>query len=144
MKKPVDETIAAWRYLDSNVAAGVKVTIPQEEQQRENDLNNEEIYLILRGTLEPRDGKAKKLSQDVKAARRWAPWLCAYTGARVAEITRLEESDIIQEDGFYGISIKQSKTGLARKIPLHPHVIEQGFLDFVEAHGKGPLFLSEF
>ena len=32
------------------------------------------------------------------------------------------------------------KTGKARVIPLHEHLIEQGFLDFVSLRGAGPLF----
>jgi integrase len=32
------------------------------------------------------------------------------------------------------------KTGEARTVPLHAHLIEQGFLDFVHKRGKGPLF----
>lgn len=27
-----------------------------------------------------------------------------------------------------------------RRVPLHPHIIEQGFSEFVRAAGKGPLF----
>jgi len=34
------------------------------------------------------------------------------------------------------------KTGIARIVPLHPHLIDQGFLAFVRSRGKGPLFYS--
>src|SRR6202795_93246 len=33
--------------------------------------------------------------------------------------------------------------GKARMDPLHEHLIEQGFLAFVKANGKGPLFYNE-
>jgi hypothetical protein len=32
-------------------------------------------------------------------ARRWIPWICAYTGARVNEITSLTGRDFIVRDG---------------------------------------------
>jgi integrase len=34
------------------------------------------------------------------------------------------------------------KTGIARILPLHPHLIEQGFPAFVRSRGKGRLFFS--
>jgi len=36
-----------------------------------------------------------------------------------------------------------TKTGKARTVPLHEHLIKQGFLAFVQANGKGPLFYNE-
>ncbi len=34
------------------------------------------------------------------------------------------------------------KTNTFRMVPLHEHLIEQGFLDFVKANGTGPLFYN--
>jgi integrase len=34
------------------------------------------------------------------------------------------------------------KTGAARVVPVHEHLIEQGFLAFVKTAGKGPLFYN--
>jgi integrase len=34
------------------------------------------------------------------------------------------------------------KTGKARTVPIHAHVIEQGFLEFVRSRGKEPLFYN--
>jgi len=39
------------------------------------------------------------------AARRWVPWLSAYTGARVGEITQLRKQDVIKRDGIHAIHI---------------------------------------
>src|SRR5208282_251882 len=36
-----------------------------------------------------------------------------------------------------------TKTGKARTVPLHEHLVEQGFLAFVTANGAGPLFYNE-
>jgi integrase len=53
------------------------------------------------------------------------PWSLAYTGARVAEITRLESRDIIHEAGVWGIDIQKSKNGRPRIVPVHRHLVEQ-------------------
>jgi integrase len=34
------------------------------------------------------------------------------------------------------------KTRQSRTVPLHEHLIEQGFLEFVQINGKGPLFYN--
>lgn len=68
--------------------------------------------------------------------------LCAYSGARIAELTGLHAKHVINEQGIDGINIEESKNGMSRKVPLHPHLIEQGFLEFVREHGPGPLFFS--
>jgi integrase len=127
-------------YLASNVAAPVKIDVGMEQERRERDLRDGEIYAILRATAGPFE---PGLSDDVRAARRWVPWLCAYTGARVAEITRLESRHIIREDGIDGIHIETSKTVRTRKIPIHQDLKDQGFLDFVDARRGQPLFFQE-
>ena len=47
-------------------------------------------------------------------------------------------------DGVWAIRLTPEagtiKTGEARTVPIHNHLIEQGFLDFVKLAGSGPLF----
>jgi integrase len=78
------------------------------------------------------------------AARRWAPWLCAYTGARVGEVTQLRKADVIKRGGIHALKITPEagtvKNARARVVPLHQHLVQQGFLKFVEKRGDGPLF----
>jgi integrase len=38
------------------------------------------------------------------------------------------------------MDLRVTKTGEPRTVPIHAHLIEQGFLDFVKAAGPGPLF----
>ena len=69
----------------------------------------------------------------------WPPLLALFTGARRAEISQLLIRDIYQtETGIWAISItdddltKNVKNENARrKIPLHPTLIEIGFLDYL-------------
>ena len=74
------------------------------------------------------------------------PWICAYTGARAGEITQLRGKDVVQREGQWAIQITPDagsvKTGEPRIVPVHEHLIEQGFIDFVRAKGEGPLFYN--
>ncbi len=130
--------------LPDNPASGLKVRAPKTAKQRENDFTDEEALKILRATFEPQPAK---LSMFNRLARRWVPWLCAYTGARVAEITQLRACDIQQEGDIWFINITPAagsvKTGEARKVPLHPHLIEQDFIAFAKAGNPTPLFYRD-
>jgi integrase len=73
-------------------------------------------------------------------------WLTAYTGARAGEITQLRGVDVEMRGEYYFAKLTPAagpiKTGVARVVPLHAHLIEQGFLEFVKARGNGPLFYN--
>ncbi len=127
-------------HLKSNPVASVKVDVEKTEELREKDLRDAEIYVILRATSGPFD---EAIKDEVRNTRRWVPWLCAYTGARVAEMTRLESHHIIREDGIDGIHIERSKTGRHRKVPIHQDLKDQGFLDFVASRRGRPLFFEK-
>jgi integrase len=75
------------------------------------------------------------------------PWLCAYTGARVNEITQLRTCDVLTVDGIPCIRITPEagtvKTAKKRTVPLHPHLIEMKFVEFAHTKkGETPLFYS--
>jgi integrase len=63
-------------------------------------------------------------------AKRWVPWLCAYTGARVGEIAQLRKQDVRWVDGHYVIHITPEpgtvKTDEPRDVVLHSHLIQRG------------------
>lgn len=128
--------------ISSNPVEGVTVAIPKKTKTREKWFTPVEAKTILNGALsEP----SERLSSGMKAARRWVPWLCAYTGARVGEIAQLRKQDIEQHDGHWLIWITPeagaTKDSNARHVAIHPHLIEQGFLKFVQSQKKdGPLF----
>jgi integrase len=84
------------------------------------------------------------------SSRRWIPWLLACTGARVAEIAQLWGCRILQVDGIHFLHIAPAedfgtlKNSVSeREVPIHPAILEQGFLDFVASKGKGPLFYGK-
>jgi integrase len=54
--------------------------------------------------------------------------------------------DVIERDGVHALRLTPDagtiKTGATRTIPIHEHLIAQGFLDFVATRGEGPLFYN--
>lgn len=69
--------------------------------------------------------------------------MALFTGARREELCNLYVEDIKQEDGIWYIDINMDKpdkfikTYQDRKVPLHPFVLELGFLKYVEGFKKG-------
>jgi integrase len=119
------------------------VTRQKKASKRENKtFNAEEIRMILNAAST--FGSNPKTEFD--AARRWVPWICAYTGSRPGEITQLRGKDVVQHEGAWVIRISPEagsvKTRKPRTVPLHEHIIEQGFIEFVMAKGDGPLFYN--
>jgi integrase len=84
----------------------------------------------------------------LKDAKYWIPILGYYTGARLGELVQLHMEDVITEHKIPHISIneeygsghvKHLKSDAAvRSIPIHPDLIELGFLDFVEERRSKP------
>jgi integrase len=139
--------VFAWavkqRKLVNNPFKGVGVTRPRKIHTRETkEFNEREIQIILGASLSL-DTVPKR---EFDAACRWVPWLCAYTGARAGEITQLRGTDVAEQNGFWAIQITPEagsvKAGKPRTVPLHEHLIEQRFNDFVKAKGSGPLFYN--
>lgn len=129
------------RKLSENVAAGVSVRARKKKKQREKGFTEDEAAAILNGTFAP---APRGLSREYVAARRWVPWICAYTGARVNEITQLLPSDFKIKKGIHYIRVDAdaAKTGDYREVPLHDHLIEEGLLAFVESCKGRPLFYN--
>jgi integrase len=137
--------------LPSNPAASVKVRVPRKTQTRERGLSDAEARAVLTASLNysptERANPATRESIQMTAAKRWIPWLCAFSGARVAEIAQLRKSDIHLGEEIAHLRITpdagSTKTGMFRDVPLHPQLIRIGFLDFVREAEDGPLFFSQ-
>lgn len=138
------------RLLETNVAKGVRVKVYAAPRMREKGFTDEEALAILKRCLEyqpaTRRNPANQESEHVTAAKRWGPWLCAFTGARVAEILQLRTSDIRTVGDITYVHITPEagpvKGKKYRDVPLHPQLVEIGFLDFVAKSTEGPLFHS--
>lgn len=128
--------------IPANPAADLaKVRVPKTPKLREKDFTKAERKIILQAALVP---ASASLSPERVLARRWVPWLCAYTGARVNEITQLRKEDVQEIEGVWTVRITPEaggvKTNEARTVPIHEHLIEQGFLDAIGDKPEGPLF----
>jgi integrase len=127
--------------LPANVADEVKVRVPKQPKLRDRDFTVDEARSILAATLVP--GSAR-LSPTHSRARRWVPWLCAYSGGRVNEFSQLRGQDVLEVEGVWCVRITPDagtvKTKETRVVPLHQHIIDQGFLKVVKGVGDGPLF----
>jgi integrase len=138
--------VFAWaideKLISRNPFTGWRVKVPKKIRIRETkSFTDSEIETILSAAL------AIEVRSKTDAAKRWCPWLAAYSGARMGELTQLRGVDIVDSDGTHAIKISPeagtTKTGKARTVPLHQHLVEQGFLVFVKANGGGPLFYNE-
>ena len=129
------------KEMVSNPFKDVTVKADKKKKMRQKGLLDSEARIILAATLEP---APDTFTPQHAAARRWVPWLCAYLGARVGEIGQLRGMDIKQEEGVWLVWITpdagSTKNESARYVALHQHLIEQGFLRFVQKSGNGPLF----
>ncbi|WP_164843998.1 tyrosine-type recombinase/integrase [Croceicoccus ponticola] len=118
-----------------------KVKLPAKAVTRSKAFTTEEAHMILRASLEP---SVSPEGVHLRNAKRWCTWLMAYSGARVNEITQLRKEDIFVKDGVNVMRITPDagtvKSKALRVVPLHSHLIEQDFLEFVASRPEGPLF----
>ena len=123
--------------IASNPARGVRLDEPRNVETREKTFRQGEIAAILQAAAAV---PADDANPTFEAAKRWCPWLAAYSGARITELTYLRKQDIRQEGDSFVMHLWKTKTGTTRTVPLHQHLLDRGFLDFVRASGSGPLF----
>jgi integrase len=127
------------KLVPHNPFAEAIVDVPRRKQHRPKWFHTHEWRTILNAANAISD-----TTNPDSAARRWVPWLLAYSGARPAEITQLRGVDVERMEGIWTLNLTPAagtiKGGLARRVPLHSHVVQQGFLEFVRGRGEAPLF----
>jgi integrase len=130
------------RRMASNPAAGVTLRLGKPAKLRSKGFTDEEASAILKATLQV---GGEREFPETRAAKRWVPWICAYSGARVGEIAQLRKCDVRKDGEHWIITITPEagtvKTNEARSFPVHAHLVEQGFLEFVAEAPDGHLFL---
>jgi integrase len=141
------KTVFGWavanRKIASNPAAGITIKLGKPAKLRSKGFTESEATAILSAAF--RHASSTERPQTV-AAKRWGPWLCAYTGARVGEVAQLRKQDVRREGEHWVMRITPEagtvKTNEARDVVLHPHQIETGFPEFVAGAPNGHLFLT--
>jgi len=134
--------------LPENVAATVKQPKPRKVYSRERGYTDAEAVKVLKAsrTYQPKADEFGYVRESEKTAnmKRWVPIICAFSGARVSEITQLRKEDIRKVDGQWVARITPDagtvKAGGYRDVPLHPQIINEGFAQFVQDAAPGPLF----
>ncbi len=122
------------RKLDANPGARINIDLKARSSEKRRGYTDEEARTILQA-----------VRKEKVAYRRWVPWVCAYTGARIAEICQLRFEDIKQIDGIWCIAFAAEAGSLKnvnseRVVPVHAALSDEGFLKFVASVRKGPLF----
>lgn len=131
------------RKVLTNPTLGVTVKVGKKPVIRSKGFTDAEATAILQAA-----DNLKRGQEQLKtfAAKRWVPWLCAYTGARVGEVAQLRKEDVRQEAGHWVIRITPEagtvKTDEARDVVLHLHLVETGFPAFVQGAEPGHLFVT--
>jgi integrase len=138
-------TLYTWakeqRLVAANPFKEVRIKIPEKILLRESKaFTADEAKKILSAAL------AINPKSTFQFAQRWCVWLAAYSGARMGEICQLRGQDIEKRGEFWVMKLTPEagpiKTKKTRVVPLHEHVIEQGFLEFIAKRGKGALFYN--
>lgn len=141
------KTVFGWGlsnlHLPSNPAEKITMKVGKPQRLRSKAFTDAEaMALLTAATGVVRDRETPK----ALAAKRWVPWLCAYTGARVGEMVQLRRQDLRQEGDLWVVHITPEagtvKTNEARDVVLHPHLVEMGFPSVVAGSAAGPLFLT--
>jgi integrase len=106
---------------------------------RRKHYTSEELSVIFTSPIYSQAGWTPSKAQFGKAWY-WLPLLLYYTGARREELAQLKPSEVSCQDGVWCLSILATgddgkrgvKTmGSRRFVPLHPDLIERGFLQYV-------------
>jgi integrase len=129
---------AANALLDANPATGVRVLEKKRAGKTRLPYSGDEVGRIL-----------AQADAEAMPDRRWLPWLLATSGARIGELAQLWGQRIVRVGDIWVMQVRSAEDGgylknavSERDVPLHPDLIERGFLDFVKSRGDGPLFYA--
>ena len=84
-------------------------------------------------------GCAPASQRTARDARYWLPLLALFTGMRLEELCKLAPGDVRDAGGFRVLDVLANEHGRVkedasnRTVPLHPALVELGFLEHVEA-----------
>jgi len=133
------------RKIAANPCEGIKARATKTIRTRPKGFTDDEAKAILTCAL--RDPTTLgKMAEGNKLAIRWVPWLSAYTGARITELTQLRKVDLVTEHGIPCIRITPEagsvKTGKYRLVPIHPQLLEMGLEGLFSGSASDHLFFT--
>jgi integrase len=133
------------RKLKENPAKENKVRFSKPQRTRPKGFTDDEAKTILAAALAEPATLGRRTAEN-KRAIRWAPWICAFTGARITEIMQVRTEDVTEVHGVLCLRITPEagsvKTGAYRLVPIHPQLLDMGLPEMIRALPSGPIFYS--
>lgn len=131
--------------LPLNVAANIRDERDAPAPSGPKGYSAEQATTILQATFR---GSSKNLAIPYQRAIFWVPWICAYTGLRVTEVTQFQGRHLREENGIPHLLITPEDGSTKGKnswtTGIHSHLIELGLLDMLRAVGDGPAFYTPY
>lgn len=131
--------------LPLNVAANIRDERDAPAPSGSKGYSAEQATTILQATFR---GSTKDLAIPYQRAIFWVPWICAYTGLRVTEVTQFQGRHLREANGIPYLLITpedgSTKGKNAWTTGIHAHLIELGLLDMFRALGDGPAFYTPY
>ena len=125
-------------YVSANVFSGLTIKQKTKARDQRDAFDEQDLKRI----FNLRKLKSESIDKN-KPAYYWVPLLGQYTGARLNELCQLYVNDIKEIDKIWCIDInrntndkKLKNASSERVIPIHPKLIELGFLNFVKEQKK--------
>ncbi|MGJ8481716.1 tyrosine-type recombinase/integrase [Sphingobium yanoikuyae] len=134
-------------FIERNPAKGIRWAENAPTQDRRRPFSSEQLRRIFSapvfvGCKDEGRGYATPGPLRLGGAKFWIPLLGLFTGARLNELCQADVADIQTIDGIHCLVISaESESGnsgkslknksSARRIPLHPALLELGFMAFV-------------
>lgn len=141
------KSVFGWGFdndiIAMNPAERIVVELEKKQKLRSSGFTDDEARRIL---LTAYNYRNENENTQTVAAKKWVPWLCAFSGARVGEMVQLGKQDIRNQDGRYIIRITPEahtqKTNEAREVILHQQIVDLGFISYVDESSEGFLFIA--
>lgn len=140
----------AWkklRLIPSNPASGVSIDVKRDPEDDVQPFDLPALRAIFSSPIYAEDERPEAGAGE---AAYWLPLLALYTGARLNELGQLRPSDIVKlpyvdkagdereawcirivADKADGLKLKNRWS--ARRLPVHPELVQLGFLTYVDA-----------
>lgn len=111
-------TVFQWvvdqKKIEKNPFHRVKAAGPKVKPTK-GEFADEAIKTILAATLRPQTSNE---GEKLNAAKRWVPWLSAYSGSRPGEMTQLRREDITKHrSGHWMVSIAPEAGTVKGSVP---------------------------
>ncbi len=131
------------QWVPSNPFEGLSVHDAVNDAERRSAFSDDQLSTILHSGL----WRAPWAPDGRKAGDYWVPLLCLFHGLRNGEAAGLRVEDIGTDDGIPVLHLREygerklKTAGSRATLPIHPQLLQLGFLDYVAARRGAEEFL---